>query len=633
MRKLTRHWSLVVAVWAALGTIFQLYTAWIGFLPPREQRSLHLFFFLSLAFLLYPARASGRDRDPTLLDIGMMTIALVACFNSYWNAFDFNMRLEGVSPVETKELILGGLMIVVALEAIRRAVTPVLTYMILLAFLYLFTSEYWPGMMNYRNMPYSEIIDIMYLGNDQGMFGTLTGISTSMVAIFIAFGAAVEQLGLGRLFNSLGSRIAGRQVGGPGKVAVITSALFGSISGSATANVFSTGSFTIPMMKRIGYRPNFAGGVETAASVGGQLMPPIMGAGAFVMAEFTNIAYIEIVKAAALGAICYFLMLLITVHLTAKRQGLKGLDEADIPTWRDVLRDAHLVLPIIVLVVMLTMRFSPHMSALGSIIATVLVACLRRHTFPTPAIIWNMLVSAGFNTVIVALACLGAGMIVAALTVTGLVISIGGLITSLAHGSLVMAGILIMFTTLMMGMGLPTTAAYVITASISTPILTAEFGVPTLSAHLFVFYFAILADATPPVSIASYAAASISGGSPLATGVHAIRMAVAGFIVAFSFLFSPGLLMTGTISDTIGQGILVIGSLIAIAAGFTGYLRDRLVLPLRVVACVAGASIALSHNLDMAVRIGGLAVLLALLVAVPRFWQAPVPGKPEEASR
>ena len=369
MRKLSGNWVMIVALWAAIGTVFQLYTAWIGFLSPREQRSLHLMIFLPLAFLLYPARKGNMEKGPNTLDLAMVAIGLVACFNSYWNAFSFNMRLEGVTPVELKEQILGGLMIVVVIEAVRRAVTPILAIMILLALGYLVTSEYWPGMMNYRNIPYAEIIDIMYLGNDQGMFGTLTGISTTMVAIFIAFGSAVEQLGLGRLFNNFGSRVAGRQVGGPGKVAVLTSAMFGSISGSATANVFSTGSFTIPMMKRVGYRPNFAGGVETAASVGGQLMPPIMGAGAFVMAEFTNIAYIEIIKAAALGAICYFFMLLITVHLTARRQGLRGLPEDQIPTWRAVARDIHLVVPIIVLVVMLILRYSPHMSALFSIFA------------------------------------------------------------------------------------------------------------------------------------------------------------------------------------------------------------------------------------------------------------------------
>lgn len=622
MRERYGRWGVVIAIWAAIGTLFQLYTAWIGFLPPREQRSLHLFFFLSLAFLLYPARVSRIGKGPSALDIGFVVVALAVCFNSFWNAFDFNMRLEGVTPVENKELIFGGLMIVTALEAIRRAVTPVLTGLILLSLLYLATAEYWPGMLSYRNMSYSEIIDVMYLGNDQGMFGTLTGISTTMVAIFIAFGAAVEQLGLGRLFNSFGCRVAGHQVGGPGKIAVVTSAFFGSISGSATANVFSTGSFTIPMMKRIGYRPNFAGGVETAASVGGQLMPPIMGAGAFVMAELTNIAYIEIVKAAALGAICYFFMLLATVHLTAKREGIRGLSKEEIPSWQMVLRDVHLVLPIVVLIVMLTMRYSPHMSALGSLMATVVVAAFRKHTFPHPKTVWNILVAAGVNTVIVALACLGAGMIVAALTVTGLVISLGGLITSIADGSLVLAGILIMFTTLLMGMGLPTTAAYVITASISTPILISEFGVSTLAANLFVFYFAILADATPPVSIASYAAASISKGSPIATGVQAIRMALAGFIVAFSFLFSPGLLLVGGIGEAVIQAVIVVGSLILIAAGFTGYLFQPLNRYSRAFAVLCGVGVGLGHVLSDAHRLLVMLLAIAVLYAHTRVRKA-----------
>lgn len=617
MRPLTGKWGVVIAVWAAVATAFQLYTAYIGFLEPRSQRSLHLLLFLPLAFMLYPARNTAEGEgtgSPTVFDILFIVIALAATFNSYWNAHAFNMRFEGVDPVETKELVFGALLVVAVLEAVRRAVTPILAGMICFGLLYLFTSEYWPGMMNYRDMRFAEIVEVMYLGNDQGIFGSLTGISTTMVAIFIAFGAAIEGLGLGRLFNNVGARVTGRQVGGPGKVAVVTSAFFGTLSGSATANVFSTGAFTIPMMKRLGYRPAFAGGVETASSVGGQLMPPIMGAGAFVMAEFTNIPYIDIAKAAALGAICYFSMLLMTVHFVAKRQGLKGMDEKDIPTWRAVARDAHLVLPLVVLLVLLVMRYSPHFSALCSIASTVVVSALRHHTRPTIKQLFDIMVAAGCNTVIVALACVGAGMFVAVLTVTGLVVTVGSLVTSLAGDSLVFAGMLLMVTSLVMGMGVPTTAAYVITASIGAPILTIEYGVPMLAAHMFVFYFAILADATPPVSIASYAAAAIAKCSPITTGLHAIRMALAGFIVAFSFLFSPALLLEGTWRETAEQGLITIGSLALLASGFAGYFRASLNWPARIVCLAAGATIALSHVVEPAWRLIALAVLLSALI-------------------
>ena len=620
MRPLIGKWGIVIAAWAAIATAFQLYTASIGFLEPRSQRSLHLLLFLPLAFMLYPARKTPDGAgSPTIFDFFFIAIALAATFNSYWNAHAFNMRFEGVDPVETKELILGALLVVAVIEAVRRAVTPILAGMICLGLFYLFTSEHWPGMMNYRDIQFPEIVEVMYLGNDQGMFGALTGISTTMVAIFIAFGAAIEGLGLGRLFNNLGARVTGRQVGGPGKVAVITSAFFGTISGSATANVFSTGAFTIPMMKRLGYRPTFAAGIETAASVGGQLMPPIMGAGAFVMAEFTNIPYIDIAKAAALGAICYFGMLLMTVHFVAKRQGLKGMDEKDIPTWRVIARDAHLVLPIVVLLVLLVMRYSPHFSALCSILSAVVVSALRQHTRPTLKQLLDIMVAAGYNTVVVALACVGAGMFVGVLTVTGLVVTVGSLVTSLAGDSLVIAGLLVMATSLVMGMGVPTTAAYVITASIGAPILTLNFGVPMLAAHMFVFYFAILADATPPVSIASYAAAAIAKCSPFGAGLHAIRMAVSGFIVAFSFLFSPALLLQGTFTETIEQGLITFGSLALLASGFAGYFQAPLNWPTRIVCIVAGTTIALSHLVDPIGRLIALALLLSALIFGSRF--------------
>lgn len=619
MRPLTGKWGIFVAAWAAIATLFQLYTAYIGFLEPRTQRSLHILFFLPLAFMLFPARKDhDQNNRPTLLDIVFIVITVAATFNSYWNANAFNLRFEGVDPVETKELILGTLLLVTVVEAVRRAVTPVLAGMIGLGLLYLFTSEYWPGMLNYRDIKFSEIIEAMYLGNDQGMFGALTGISTTMVAIYIAFGAAIEGLGLGRFFNNLGARATGRQIGGPGKVAVVTSAFFGTISGSSTANVFSTGSFTIPMMKRLGYRPAFAAGVETAASVGGQLMPPIMGAGAFVMAEFTNIPYVDIALAATLGAICYFGMLLVTVHFVAKRRNLKGMDEADIPTWRAVARDAHLVLPIVVLLVLLILRYSPHVCALASILTTVVVSAFRRHTRPTARQLFEILVAAGRNTVMVALACVGAGIFVAALTITGLVITAGSLVAAASGDSLVIAGILVMLTTLVMGMGLPTTAAYAITASICAPILTTHFGVPILAAHMFVFYFAILADATPPVSIASYAAAAIAQCSPMVAGSHAIRMAVAGFIVAFSFLFSPALLLQGTFTETIMAVILTFGSLVILSAGFSGYFRAPLGWPTRIVCIVAGAVIPLAHLYDPTWRLIPLTLLFGALVLAYR---------------
>lgn len=630
MRDLRGPAGICIALWAVLATVFQLYTASIGFMEPREQRSLHVLLFLSLTFFLYPARpGKSPAHRPSIFDLLFAVSAIAACFYSYWYAHDINMRFEGIDPVTPVQLVLGSAITVLVIEAIRRAVTPVLAGLAMLIMFYLFTAQYWPGIFGYREIPYWEIVDIMYLRNGTGVFGTLTGIATTMVAIFIAFGAFVEGLGLGTLFNNLGSRIAGRQVGGPAKVAVITSAFFGTMSGSSSANVFTTGSFTIPMMKRLGYARTFAGGVETAASVGGQLMPPIMGAGAFVMAEITRIPYIEIVQAAALGAVCYFFMLLVSVHLEARRLGLRGMNKDEVPLWRDIVRDLHLLLPVVVLLVLLIMRFSPHYSAFWSIMSTIAVGFLRRHTWPTPRKLFNILVTAGYNTTIVSVACVGAGIIVAGLTVTGLSTSIGTVISTLSGGVLLIAGALMMVTTILLGMGLPTTAAYVITSAIGVPFLVNEFGVPVLAAHMFIFYFAILADATPPVSIASYAAAAIAKAPPIATGAQGFRMAVAGFIIGFSFLYTPSLLMQGSVAEIVQQLAINLMGLTLLASGLSGFFRHRLGWPLRIALIVCGPALALTEGVSLPARLAAAAAILAVLFVMPMLMK--VDTGPEEA--
>ncbi|WP_051152184.1 TRAP transporter permease [Fodinicurvata sediminis] len=604
----------MIAAWAAAATLFQLYTSWIGYLEPRSQRSLFLLFFLPLAFLVFPARIGKSPMTrPSWVDWGLASLALLPNIYSYMEAHRINMRLEGVDPLLTEELVMGSLMSVLAIEAIRRAVSPVLAGLVTLVVTYLFLTEYMPGILNYRSLPFEEIIELMYVRNGMGIFGTITGVATTVVAIFVAFGAFVEGLGLGRLFNNLGTRVAGGQIGGPAKVSIITSAFFGSMSGSSSANVFSTGAFTIPMMKRYGYRPSFAGGVETAASVGGQIMPPIMGAGAFVMAEITRIPFVEIITAAVGGALLYFFMLLVTVHLEARKAGLGRLDKSQLPTWRAILKDLHLLFPIAVLLACLLMRYSPHMSALYSILTTIGVSFLRAHTRPTLRSLSGILVRAGCNITIISMACMGAGMIIAGLTATGLVMSIGQMIATASGGMLLIAGALLMVTTIMLGMGLPTTAAYVITSAIGAPLLTSEFGVPVLAAHMFVFYFAILADATPPVSIAAYAASSIAKAPPLVTGAQAFRLATAGFIVGFSYLYTPALLFKAPLGEIIVQFGVNILALTLVAVSFTGFLYGRIWFVARPLLFVAGVVTALLEAVDPLLRIVSAGGLLALL--------------------
>jgi len=609
-----------VFIWAFIGAAFHLYSAFIGYLEPRTQRSIHLFLMVSLIFLLFPGKR-GTNTDnfcPTWSNIFVFLVALLPFAYSWLEADRINFRLEGVDDTLPMEMVMGTIATLVILEGIRRAVSPVLAGLVTICILYLFVTDYMPGVFHYRPIGYGEIIETLYLATGQGIFGSITGIAATMVAIFIAFGAFMESSGVGRLFTNGGELLAGRYSGGPAKVSVVTSAFFGTMSGSASSNVFTTGSFTIPMMKRIGYRPQVASGIETAASVGGQSAPPIMGAGAFIMSEMTNTPYSDIIVAAVLGSFCFFSLVFISVHLEAKKNNLKGMSAEDLPKLKDILKDIHLLVPIVVLVVLLMMHYSPHTAALYSIVSTLIITFFRKNTRFSVKALFNTLYKAGANTAPIAIACAGAGIIVAVLTKTGLVVSIGGIIADVSGGNLWMAAFILMFVVLIMGMGVPTTAAYVITAAVGTPMLINDFGVPILAAHMFVFYFAILADATPPVSIASYAAASIARCNPLETGLQASRMAIAGYFVGLSYLFVPEMRMEGEWQNILGHLIAIIGGLTMVAGAIAGYLGAHLHLYLRIILPFVGAYLALNSSLELSVRVISVVAILSCLILAPK---------------
>ncbi|HJQ57848.1 MAG TPA: TRAP transporter fused permease subunit [Vineibacter sp.] len=621
MRQLSGWTGFAVGVWAAAATVFHLWSAITGFIEPREMRSVHLGFLVALAFVLWPAHPDRSPKHrPSALDWALAALAVAANVYSYAEASRINLRFENVTPLLPAELVFGTALSLLIIEALRRAVTPVLAGIVAIGIVYLFTAHWLPGILHYqRQIPFAEIVETMFLLNGMGIYGSITGISATMVSIFVIFGAIVEKSRLGTFFHNLGTRVAGRQSGGPAKVEVVASALFGTISGSSTANVYATGSFTIPAMMKLGYRPAFAGGVEAASSVGGQIMPPVMGAGAFVMAEITQIPYSQIVVAALLGAILYFTMILVAVHFEAKRLRLAGVDESEIPSWRTVLADAHLLIPVGVLMVLLFVDYSPHFSAFWAVVATVACCYLRRHSWLSPAELWNMLVGAGRNMVIVALACAGAGMFVASLTVTGLVISISTVVAALAKGSVLIAGGLLMVVTLVLGMGVPTTAAYIIGAAVGAPILQGM-GVSVLAAHMFVFYFSILADATPPVSVASYAAASIARTSPMKVGVVAFRLAIAAFVCGFSYLYSEALLMRGPADVIIAEFIVNLLGLAVFAGAMSGYFRADLALWARCLFGGAGLALPLLIAVPTLTRIAIEVAMIAVLWFAPKLF-------------
>jgi len=612
MRELNGAPLIGFTIWSGLAVGFQLYTAGFGFLEPLSQRAVHLGLFLPLAFILFPARKTSPRARPSLLDMGLSLLALMSSAYTYINADRINLRIDGIDALSHVEMALGILLTGLLIEAVRRAVALPLAILCGIILGYLLLTEYAPGPLYFRDIPLSRLVEVMFLGTSQGIFGFVTGISSTMVAIFVIFGAFVEGSGTGRLFTNLGMRIAGRFSGGPAKVAVLSSVLMGTMSGSSSANVVTTGSFSIPMMKRLGYRPAFAGGVETAASVGGQIMPPIMGAAAFIMAETTRTPYATIVSAALLGSLLYFFTMILSVHFEAKRLGLEGMKREELPGWADIRADLHLLLPILLLCVLLFMKISPHLSAFWSIMAIFPVSWGRRHTRITPGKMVGILQNAAGSMAVVALACASANIVITGLTVTGLSVSLGGGIMTLSSGNLILAGIMLMLCTIVMGMGVPTSAAYAITASIGAPIL-AQFGVDLIPAHLFVLYFAVLADATPPVSVAAYVAASLAKAGPIQTGLNALKLAIAGFIVGFSYLFSSALTLDGTGLEIAIETWRLLMALTVASASLAGYFARPLGLFARLGFAMACLYLLFDPGVADTASAFGLTVLVAAL--------------------
>lgn len=575
MRSLSGWRRYVVGVWLTATALFHLYTATAGVLQPRYQRGIHLLFLLPLAFLLYPAtKRSPKDRF-TLWDMLFALLSLLPPL--YLVVFNdaLNVRFEFVDPVTPVQLILGLINIALLLEAIRRAVVPAMALLLLVLMGYLFVAPYLPGVFYSKPLPLGRFVEMFYLITDSGIYGAITGISATVVALFVIFGSFLESTRVGDYLTKIAARIAGMGPGGPAKIAVLASGLFGSISGVAASNVYATGSFTIPMMKKLGYKPEFAGAVEAVASTGGIFMPPVMGAAAFVMSELINVPYVKICAAALLGAIFYYVALGFTVHYVALRDNLRGMPKEELPTWRELARDTYLIAPAVGLVYFLVKGYSPFMAAYYSIWICILISFFKRETLMTPKRLLFSLEHGAKNMIIVALACAGAGMVVSILTHTGLGLGLASIIATLSKGRLLLALVLVMVVCLILGMGLPTTPAYVIAVTIAGPALL-KMGVDPLKSHLFALYFAKLSEVTPPVCVASYCAASIAGTDPMKVGFNSWRLALTGYLVGYILIYNDALLMRGTWTEIASIIVFMTVISLALSIGVAGYFRRPL---------------------------------------------------------
>lgn len=586
----------VVTAVAVAASLFHLYTVAHGLLEPRLQRAFHLTLLLPLIFLLYPAtKRSPKDRA-TAMDVTLAVLAAAPGIYIILNHARIAQRWEHVTPLLTSEWVLGIVAIVVLVEAVRRSVTPVLAWVIVGALVYMKFGPLFPGVLHHSGISLKGMVEMMYLLADEGIYGMLTGISATYIFIFVLYGSFVVRSGAGDFFTKLACALTGRIRGGPALIAIISSAFFGTLSGSSVANVFGTGSFTIPLMKRIGYKPEFAGAVEAAASTGGQYMPPIMGAAAFIMAEIVGVPYITVALCAAISACLYYFSVGLMVYFRACRVGLKGLPPDEVPPLKETLKSAYLVIPIAALFYMLVRGFSPIMAGFVCIIMTVVITWLNPKKGMRFRDIVEALADGGKNATLVAAACAGTGMIVSVVTHTGLGLSFSNAIIALSHGNIVASMFLIMVAALILGHGAPTSATYVLVSTVGATALV-RLGVDIIAAHLFCLYYAVIADITPPVAVAAYAGASIAKGDPFATGIEAFKLAIAGFIVPFLFVLNPALVLRGPWQVTLYTTMTASVGVVGLAAAIQGWLLKNLGLPERILLAVAGLGL-LHHGVE-----------------------------------
>jgi TRAP transporter 4TM/12TM fusion protein len=553
------------------------------------MRGLHLLFLLPLAFLLCPARPASPRHRPTWLDAAWAAAAAVPCLYVILNAAELTERWEGVHPVSMLQVVLGTLLVVAVLEASRRAVGFWFFVTTLLFIAYLVAAPWLPGFLRSpRAHSYPQLVEMFFLYADEGVLGTLTGISANLLMIFILFASFMLHSGVGQFFMDLSVALAGRFRGGPAKVAVVSSGLYGTVSGSSVADCYATGSFTIPMMKKIGYRPEIAGAIEATASCGGPLMPPIMGAGAFIMAELTGVPYSQIIVAAALPAVLYYAGLLATVHWEALKHGI-GTMQGQMPALGHLARRSLLFLPFVTVLYFLEAGYSPSKSALYSLLTAIVVSWLAGDQPMTPRRIFDTMGEAMRSGVIIATVLAASGLIVAAMSRTGFALAFSSAIINLSGGHLVVALVLVFAVVSVLGTGIPTTPAYILAVAVGGAALQ-KLGVDILAAHLFVFYYAVLADVTPPVAVTAFAGAQIAGASPMLTGWHAARIAIGGFLAPFLFVYQPALLMRGTWAEVL---ICFVSATIGIA-GLSAAVAGHLFRPLRWPARLAVAGVALA---------------------------------------
>ncbi len=641
MRKFSGKLKTIIYIYVVSVGLFHIYTSIFGNFEAYLQRALHLSMILPLVFIWWPiSKKAPKDIVPFydwILALLSMAPGIYIATN-YWN---ISMRIVQVDPVTTSQLILGILLVILLLEASRRIVGMPLTIIAVIFLVYMVFASKISGLFQGISFSVPEIVEEIFL-TDEGIFSSPLGVSATYVMIFLIFGGFLEKSGVGDFFMRFAQAFTGTQPGGPALIAVTSSCLFGSISGSAVANVYGTGTFTIPLMKKIGYPAYFAGAVEAVASTGGQIMPPVMGAGAFLMASFLGLPYRTIMIAAIVPALMYYGAVFLMVRLSAHKYSLKGLSIEDLPSKKEVAKQWYMVIPLVGLVYFLLVGFTPMRAAVfGILLAWIVsffkpkseIASRRKHSIITGSVIvviiglsfvfphvaelissskmglWGLVVvfiAASFlndgmtpkdildaiysgvsGIPLVAIACAAAGIVLGSVALTGIGSKLVGFVLGFAKDFKFLGLLLIMVISIFLGMGLPTTGAYILASALGAPILV-KMGIAPLAAHMFVFYFAVISNITPPVALACFAASSISGASPNKIGFQAVRLGFLAFVVPFAFCYDGGLLLQSNALANILAIATAIVSVLALGYFWVGYIKHPIPFWMRGILLIAG---------------------------------------------
>jgi len=536
--------KLLVTVLTVALAVFQLYTAFFGLFPSMQQRSLHMAFVIPLIFLLYPMwKSSPKDR-PSMLDWFLAVAAAVCTLYIFFMYEDIAKR---AGMYRQYELYLGVAMIVLVFEAARRVLGYPLPIFCSLFIIFAYYGRSMPGPFRHFGLSIPRIIEELYLTTD-GLFGLVTGVSATYIYLFILFGAFLGSTGTSQFFNDLAMALTGHLKGGPAKIAVVSSAFMGTISGSTSANVATTGAFTIPLMKKIGYRAHFAGAVEAAASTGGQIMPPVLGAAAFIIADSLGVSYLKVLSAAVVPAILYFWGIWCCLSLEAAKMGLQGLPKESLPKLKDVLfKSGYKAIPLVGIIYFLVRGYNPLYAGCWGIVLSVLLSFVRKEDRLDLKSFVATLEEGSKSALSVAIACVIVGVVIGMMGATGIALKVGDVILGFTRGNLLLTLIATMLLSMVLGMGMPTTASYVMASAVAAPALIL-LGGKAIDVHFFVFFYAVLSSVTPPVCVGAYTAAGIAGSDPNKTAFASIKLALAGFIVPFVFIYSPDIMLTNVTS-------------------------------------------------------------------------------------